>query len=165
MKKDKEEPVEPPKAEMNEGTPAYLMGDVEAPKGEKDMGGWSMRVYTKEQQARLNVDEQGQALKKKKKNAPQPVKKTVAKLQSTKPSETASMLAEYIKQVKIDVKSIPKWMVCMLSLLCLLLSLIALFYGRMRRRRADALAGRYTTITMPVPDEQLKTLVSSSEDQ
>jgi len=44
---------------MNEATPGYLTGDVEAPKGEKDMGGWSMRVYNKEQMKRLHVDEQG----------------------------------------------------------------------------------------------------------
>lgn len=162
MKKDEEEPVEPPKTEMNEGTPAYLTGDVEKPLGEKDMGGWTMRVYTKEQQTRLNVDEQGQAVKKK---APVPVKKTVVKPQSKKPSEKkTNMFADYINQVKIDLKGIPMWAVWMLALFCVVLSLIALFYGRMRRRRADALAGHYTTITMPAADEQMKTLVGS-EDQ
>jgi len=44
---------------MNEATPGYITGDVEAPKGVKDMGGWQMRRYNEEQQARLHIDEQG----------------------------------------------------------------------------------------------------------
>merc|ERR1740130_234341 len=39
--------------------PAWLTGGVEAPAGEKDMGGWTSRIYTAEQQARLGVDESG----------------------------------------------------------------------------------------------------------
>jgi len=42
-----------------EETPGYLTGEIEKPLGEKDMGGWSMRVYTPEQQARLGLDEEG----------------------------------------------------------------------------------------------------------
>ena len=38
---------------------------VEKPAGKKDMGGWEARVYTKEQQARLGVDETGKPIKKK----------------------------------------------------------------------------------------------------
>lgn len=45
-----------------EATPGYLLGDVEAPKGVKDMGGWTARVYTEEQQQRLLIDEFGEAL-------------------------------------------------------------------------------------------------------
>lgn len=44
---------------MNEAAPAWTTGDAEAPAGEKDMGGWTMRVYTPEQQSRLHVDEEG----------------------------------------------------------------------------------------------------------
>merc|ERR1711871_1220128 len=44
-----------------EDTPAWIVGDIEEPQGEKDMGGWTMRAYTKEQQERLNVDETGEA--------------------------------------------------------------------------------------------------------
>jgi len=81
IKRDAEEPVEAPKqdepkveapkdmqpkeevgGDMTEGTPAWITGDIEAPQGEKDMGGWTMRAYTKEQQERLNVDEEGKAL-------------------------------------------------------------------------------------------------------
>jgi len=36
--------------------------DVEAPMGEKDMGSYTMRVYTDEQQERLGVDEMGKPL-------------------------------------------------------------------------------------------------------
>merc|ERR1711907_242390 len=39
-----------------ESTPAYLTGEIEAPKGTQDMGGWISRVYTSEQQERLHVD-------------------------------------------------------------------------------------------------------------
>ena len=42
-----------------EETPGYLTGEIEKPLGEKDMGGWSMRVYTPEQQTRLGLDEEG----------------------------------------------------------------------------------------------------------
>merc|ERR1711865_875714 len=34
--------------------------EVEAPAAEKDMGGWTMGVYTEEQQTRLNVNELGE---------------------------------------------------------------------------------------------------------
>merc|ERR1712054_525610 len=55
-------PAKEQSAEMDEGTPDFLTGDAEAPAGEKDMGGWTMRVYTAEQQTRLNVDEEGKPL-------------------------------------------------------------------------------------------------------
>ena len=32
---------------------------MEPPAGEKDMGGWTQKVYTAEQQERLGVDEEG----------------------------------------------------------------------------------------------------------
>merc|ERR1712216_527532 len=37
--------------------PAWTRGEIEAPKGEKNMGTWTAAVYTAEQQARLGVDE------------------------------------------------------------------------------------------------------------
>ena len=39
--------------------PAYTRGEIEAPQGERNMGTWTARVYTTEQQARLGVDEAG----------------------------------------------------------------------------------------------------------
>ena len=39
--------------------PPWLRGKIEAPAGEKDMGGWTRGVFTPEQQARLGVDENG----------------------------------------------------------------------------------------------------------
>ncbi len=42
-------------------TPPWLRGEMEAPAGEKDMGGWTARIFTPEQQVRLGVDEQGNA--------------------------------------------------------------------------------------------------------
>ena len=48
---------------MQEATlgPAWTYNkEVEAPAAEKDMGGWTMGVYTQEQQTRLNVNELGE---------------------------------------------------------------------------------------------------------
>ena len=42
--------------------PAWTRGEIEAPTGEKDMGGWRAAVYTPEQQARLGVNESGKPL-------------------------------------------------------------------------------------------------------
>jgi len=39
--------------------PPWLRGKMEAPAGEKDMGGWTRGVFTPEQQGRLGVDENG----------------------------------------------------------------------------------------------------------
>ena len=47
-------------AELCEDAPPWVTGDSEAPLGEKDMGGWTMGVFTEEQQARLCVDEMGE---------------------------------------------------------------------------------------------------------
>jgi len=40
--------------------PAWTRGEIEAPEGEKDMGTWKKKVYTPEQQQRLEVDENGE---------------------------------------------------------------------------------------------------------
>jgi len=61
------------KGDMNESSPDYTTGDAETPKGTKDMGGWAMRVYTPEQQARLHVNEQGEPV-----GAPSPLPATPA---------------------------------------------------------------------------------------
>jgi deoxyxylulose-5-phosphate synthase len=42
--------------------PAWTRGEIEAPVGSKDMGGWQAAVYTEEQQMRLRVDEHGQSV-------------------------------------------------------------------------------------------------------
>ena len=42
--------------------PAWTRGAMEAPAGEKDMGGWVQAVYTSEQQRRLGVNEDGSPL-------------------------------------------------------------------------------------------------------
>ena len=42
--------------------PPWLRGEMEAPQGEKDMGGRTAAVFTQEQQARLGVNEQGQKI-------------------------------------------------------------------------------------------------------
>ena len=44
--------------------PAWTRGAIEPPKGTLDMGSWNKRFYTKEQQHRLSVDEDGNAVPK-----------------------------------------------------------------------------------------------------
>jgi len=44
--------------------PAYLTGGIEPPLGTKDMGSFTRKVYTPEQQARLSVSENGKKIKK-----------------------------------------------------------------------------------------------------
>jgi len=61
--KASEDMVEGAMDDMDEGPPHWISGDTEAPAGEKDMGGWTMRAYTPEQQARLQVDEMGEPAK------------------------------------------------------------------------------------------------------
>ena len=39
--------------------PKWITGEIEAPRGVKDMGSWNKRVYDAEQQKRLNIDEDG----------------------------------------------------------------------------------------------------------
>ena len=41
--------------------PAWSRGQLEKPEMMKDLGGWHARVFTPEQQARLGVDEEGNA--------------------------------------------------------------------------------------------------------
>ncbi len=39
--------------------PKWVTGEMEAPRGVKDMGSWNKRIYDTEQQKRLNIDEDG----------------------------------------------------------------------------------------------------------
>jgi len=48
------------KKTMSESTPGWITGSIEEPRGKKKMDGWTMRVYTLEQQKRLGVDETGE---------------------------------------------------------------------------------------------------------
>ena len=52
-------PAAPPAKKVGVIGPAWTRGEIEAPAGTKDMGGWQAAVYTEEQQKRLGVDEQG----------------------------------------------------------------------------------------------------------
>jgi len=53
-----------PGKHMSEMTPGWITGDIEEPAGEKDMGGWTARAYTPEQQERLGVNEMGEVSQK-----------------------------------------------------------------------------------------------------
>ena len=39
--------------------PAWILNGLEPPAGERDMGGWTAAYFTEEQQAHLQVDEEG----------------------------------------------------------------------------------------------------------
>ena len=47
---------------MDESAPAWTTGDMEPPAGSRDMGGWTMKVYTAQQQKRLGIDAEGTPL-------------------------------------------------------------------------------------------------------
>lgn len=68
-------PVKTPKGNIKGLGPAWTRGEIERPKGTKDMGTWMAAVYTKEQQKRLGVDEHGKKVSAAKKK---PVSKIVA---------------------------------------------------------------------------------------
>merc|ERR1719152_609416 len=120
---------------MNEGTPGYLTGDIEAPQGEKDMGGWTMRAYTPEQQARLHVDEMGKAADTPAVKSTEHVKvkqeEPVAKPTSeAKGGQFRKQVNEILAQAKRDVSEMPRWLLVMLAMFCTLMSFSALVYGR-----------------------------------
>ena len=52
--------------------PAWTRGEIEAPAGEKDMGGSIAAVYSAEQRARLGVDEWGDKTEAESKAEPTP---------------------------------------------------------------------------------------------
>eukprot|EP00928_Gymnodinium_smaydae_P019649 TRINITY_DN17546_c0_g1_i1.p1 TRINITY_DN17546_c0_g1~~TRINITY_DN17546_c0_g1_i1.p1 ORF type:complete len:258 (+),score=47.96 TRINITY_DN17546_c0_g1_i1:54-776(+) len=55
---DDSEPAKIPGSKGSLG-PAHTRGEMEPPAEERDMGGWTARVYSEEQQARLGVNEWG----------------------------------------------------------------------------------------------------------
>jgi len=55
-------PVKTPKVKSSSSKaigPAWTRGEIEKPKGTKNMGTWTAAIYTPEQQKRLGVDEHG----------------------------------------------------------------------------------------------------------
>merc|ERR1719498_332120 len=112
-------------AELTKGeeTPGYLLGDVEKPLGEKDMGGWTMRVYTPEQQARLHVDEEG-----------------------NKVESATNKFHGFLRAMKARVHELhPK--VLMASALALFVLAFFVGYCRCCKKKSDALSGQYASIT------------------
>lgn len=97
VQKDSSHPVEasPQKTaekkekDMTEGTPAWLTGDIEAPRGQKDMGGWTMNAYTKEQQARLHVDEEGRPVAQHAHDKAQPAETPTTEVKKESKQETS----------------------------------------------------------------------------
>merc|ERR1711988_287249 len=98
----KEQNAESDMSMKGEETPSYLTGETEMPLGEKDMGGWTMRVYTPEQQSRLHVDEEGkkvevskEAQKAESEVQPEPVNKE----DPHKADDMMETLRQYIKDM------------------------------------------------------------------
>ena len=52
-------PAQPEAVDLASTGPAWTMGRLEPPQGQRDMGGWIEAFYTVEQQTRLGVDEMG----------------------------------------------------------------------------------------------------------
>lgn len=133
-----------------EGTPGYLMGESEMPQGEKDMGGWTMRVYTPEQQARLGLDEAGEPVAKAATvNAPATQAEGSHKHKDKKAAEAKvsgldSVQLELQKVRKIFLETHPVHMLIgvlglfVLSFLCGACN---------RRRNIDELSGQYDRLT------------------
>jgi len=159
IKRDAEEPVEAPKqhepkveapkdmqpkevgGEMTEDTPEWITGDIEAPKGEKDMGGWTMRAYTKEQQERLNIDEEGKAL---------PAKdEALIPVENTRESNVPTALSPqsaWLEKAQLQLRAMPVWMVG--GIVASLLMVLMLCAACTARSRRHALGGEYARITL-----------------
>jgi len=138
----KQNSPEKPKA-MAEATPAYLTGDVEPPKGEKDMGGWKMRSYTPEQQKRLGVDEQGRPQEEKRQRNQQQ-EGTTQSSGTSKPGQHS--LAGLLHHAQGHLLAAPSWLLALCSGLFLALLCSCLACHR-RRRAAAALQCEYARLT------------------
>merc|ERR1719502_649921 len=140
-------------AELTKGeeTPGYLLGDVEKPLGEKDMGGWTMRVYTPEQQARLHVDEEGNKVEPATKDAatqtPEPqIKDAVPPHHHKSHHKFHHKFHHFLRAMKARVRELhPK--VLMASALALFVLAFFVGYCRCCKKRSDALSGQYASIT------------------
>jgi len=148
--------------DMTEDTPAWITGDIEAPKGEKDMGGWTMRVYTEEQQSRLNIDEEGRAVSK---AALKPTPKELSAVPPI-PSQAAVSTSPWIEQAKEHLHRTPVWMVGAL-VASLIMALLICAASVARSRRNAALGGTYARITLDHAESKATLMHSraSSNDQ
>lgn len=78
--------------------PAWTRGEIEKPQGTKDMGGWTGLVYTLEQQERLGVDEQGNAVAKQEAAAPLTITPQYAAAVLNAPKLCDDMCTRYFKK-------------------------------------------------------------------
>jgi len=132
---------------MSEGTPAWITGDIEAPAGEKDMGGWTMRAYTKEQQARLNVDEEGKPIKAEETNTSAMGEQKSETSPAVHKILSSSRISEWSQKMLLHLKHAPVWLLGGASaLLAMIIVLCAAHLAR--RRRQAALDGTYARITL-----------------
>merc|ERR1712054_137064 len=117
------------------------------PLGEKDMGGWKMRIYTPEQQARLHVDEEGRNVTPEAGKTAEGREQGEVLVEPVKapPSKMQSM----IQAVKSHVKDMTPHEKRVGSVLLLLIGIIGLacLCGACSNRRGDALSGEYAKIT------------------
>jgi len=160
---DKAEDTTDKAEDMSEDTPAWITGDIEAPGGEKDMGGWTMRAYTPEQQARLNVDEMGEPVPASAKKAPEEQHKP-----TTKAAAKHSWFHEYMVACKQRLNEAwgtdGHWVIYLAGGVFLVALLIAFMVGQSRKRRNDALHHRYTHIT-EMANAPMVTTTFGSENQ
>jgi len=145
-----------PSKDMVEGTPAYLTGDQEAPQGEKAMGGWTMRVYTEEQQKRLGIDEEGRAAPVKPLTNPETVN---AKTQEEGASQSLhARIKAALDQLQAKATAAHLgWLPCVALGACVVLVVLASLCSR---RKSRALSHEYARLANSAPVE-----LGSSADQ
>lgn len=158
---------------MSETAPAYTTGDIEEPQGEKDMGGWKMRQYTPEQQARLSVNANGDhvdAPTDTQQPAPQPEKATPRQAEggstsgSTSPAQ-AFRAGDFIMAVRQRLTEQPQSAYVLALAGALVAFFVAAVAGRCRRRNdASALRSAYSTIESSRAMPMVETTFGS-EDQ
>ena len=133
-----------------EGTPGYLMGESEMPKGEKDMGGWTMRVYTPEQQARLGLNEAGESVGKP--VAPEATMSQVENEDNHKQSKKMTKASSNLDSVTLALKK-AKEVFLKTHPVGMLIGVLGLFVVAFlcgacsRRRNIDELSGQYDRLT------------------
>jgi len=133
---------------MSEGTPAYLTGDMEKPLGkDKDMGGWKMRTYSREQQAHLQTDETGEPLSK-------PHNHSIA-----------AKTSQFLKELQTWVQGMHPVYFGVLALFLLVCAMIAGICYRKNKRRQEELSGQYAHLIGHEDEMPLHTMGGGSVEQ
>jgi len=102
---EEESPPVPYGSAVGGQPPAWVTGGIEAPAGEKDMGSFTIGIYTEEQQKRLNVDETGRKVDPNNPAPPNPALLTFQLSTATLQSAKFTVPAGSSKLFQIDVQA------------------------------------------------------------